>query len=46
MLYRIIRRDGKPLADLQGEPIVFATRVEAERWLMLGEWVEPVKRPK
>lgn len=43
LLYQIITRTGAPLTDVEGNPILFATRIEAERWLMPGERVEPVK---
>ena len=42
--YLIIRRDGKPLRDVHGTKCTYATRLEAERWLMPGERVVAEKR--
>jgi hypothetical protein len=44
MLYRIIRKDGEPFRDEHGNDFVFASRAEAERWMMSGERVEPVRK--
>ena len=45
MRYVILDRDGKPLSDLvTHQPIIFATRDEARRFVMAGErvaaWLE------
>ncbi len=46
MLYRIIRKDGTPTADLNGNVIEFPTRREPVRWAMPVERVVPVNRPE
>lgn len=38
--YLIVRDNGRVVVDIHGNPAVFASRTEAERWLMPDEHVE------
>jgi hypothetical protein len=44
LVYRIIRRDGTPFRDEHGVAFTFESRIAAERWMMPGERVEPVRK--